>query len=256
MAAERALTLGAVVGKLKQAREASNRAGTALRNGLKDTHVTGLNRTFIAGSDDPENAALQKNPNEYKAVALEVKAQLAEDAALTATALDWALTQDVANCSAKADVIVNGEVLLRDVPISHLLHLKTVFSEYKAVILTNLPILDPTKDWGEARDPVKKLWRAKPEKTPAVVKRDEPVLLHPGNEKFKPEAVLAPREKRIGEWENVIWSGAVSEVEKRAYLARCDELISALKEAIAVANHTPAQKQAEGAKLFAYLLDS
>jgi hypothetical protein len=249
---ERALTLGQVVGNLKQAREAGNRAGVALRNGLKDQHVTGLNRTFTA--DDEETRLLNKNADEYKAVALTVMSQLAEDAAVTAKALDWALTQDVANCSAKADVIVNGDALLAQVPISHLLHLEKSFSEYKAVILAALPTLDPTKDWGEARDPVKKLWRSRPEKTAAMIKRDEPVTLHPGTDKHPPQAVLAPREKHIGEWEHVIWSGAVSEEEKRQLLARADTLIAALKEAIAVANQTPASKLAEGGKLFGFLL--
>src|SRR5579871_5504124 len=131
--AEHNLTLGGVIGRLKQAREASNRAGAALRNGLKDQHVTGLNRTFTP--DDEDKRLLQKNSDEYKAVPLKAMDQLREDAALTAAALDWALTQDVTNCLAKADVIVGGQVLLTQVPISHLLHLEKVFSEYKKVIL-------------------------------------------------------------------------------------------------------------------------
>jgi hypothetical protein len=247
---DRVLTLAQVVGNLKQAREASNRAGTALRGGLKDQHVTGLNRTFTP--DDDDQGRLQKNPNEYKAVALTVTAQLAEDAAVTARALDWALTQDVTNCTAKADVIVNGEVILAQVPISHLLHLEKVFSEYKAVILQALPVLDPTKDW--TWDEVRKLWKSRPEKTNAIVRREEPVVLHPGTEKHAPQAVLAAREVHIGEWEAVVWSGAVSEDQKRQLLARADVLIAALKDAIAVADHAPAAKMAEGDKLFGFLL--
>jgi hypothetical protein len=247
---ERALTLSQVIGNLKQAREASNRAGVALRGGLKDQHVTGLNRTFTP--DDEEKRFLNKNADEYKAVALTVTGQLAEDAAVAAKALDWALTQDVANCSAKADVVVNGEALLTQVPISHLLHLEKVFSEYKAVILAALPVTDPAKEW--TYDKTRKLWKSRPEKTGAFVKRNEPVMLHPGNERFKPEAVLDPRESHIGEWETVVWSGAVSEEQKRQLLARADTLIAALKEAIAVADHTPASKLTEGDKLYGFLL--
>jgi hypothetical protein len=250
--AERALTLSAVVGKLKQAREASNRAGVALHNGLKDTHVTGLNRTFEADND--EKRLLNRNAEEYKAVALKVREQLAEDAAITAKALDWALTQDVANCTAKADVILNGEVLLAQVPVSHLLNLKSVFSEYKAVILTKLPILDPTKTW--TWNEQEQVWESKPEKGGAFVKQSKALVLHLGTDKHPPQAVPDPNplETHIGEWTNIVLSGAIPEKEKRQYLARADELIAALKEAIAVANHTPAQKQAEGEKIFRYLL--
>jgi hypothetical protein len=251
--AERTLTLSAVVGKLKQAREASNRAGVALRNGLKDTHVLGLNRTFVA--DDDEKRLLNRNVEEYKAVALKVREQLAEDAAITATALDWALTQDVANCTAKADVILSdGEVLLTQVPVSHLLNLKSVFSEYKAVILAKLPILDPTKEWDW--DEQGQVWKSRAEKGGAFVKQSKALVLHPGTDKHAPQAVPDPNplETHIGEWTNVVLSGAIPEKEKRQYLARADELIAALKEAIAVANHAPAQKQAEGEKIFRYLL--
>jgi hypothetical protein len=252
--AERTLTLAQVVGRLKQAREASNRAGAALRNGLKDTHVTGHNRKFI--EDDEEKGLLNQNQDEYKAVALDVMDQLHQDAEVTAKALDWALTQDVANCTAKADVIVDGEVLLSQVPISHLLHLQTVFSEYKAVILTQLPILEPTKDWGEARDPVKKLWKSRTEVVPVHIKQSRALLLHSGTDKHAPQAVPDPNPLpiHIGTRETTIWSGAVSEREKRQLLAKADTLIAALKEAIAVADHAPAQKQAEGDKLFRYLL--
>jgi hypothetical protein len=52
----------------------------------------------------------------------------------------------------------------------------------------------------------------------------------------------------------VIESGAVSEEEKRQFLARADVLIAALKEAIAVADHSPAARLAEGDRLFGFLL--
>jgi len=248
----RSLTLAAVVGKLKQARTASNRAGTALRNGLKAEHVLGLNRTFTP--DDEDKRLMQKNANEYRLVPLKVKEQLAADAKVAAEALDWALTQDVTNCVAKADVIVNETPLLTAVPISHLLHLEKVFSEYKAVILVNLPVLDPAKDW--EWDEQRQQYRSRPETAGAFVKQSRGLVLHPGNDRHAPQAVVdpAPLETHIGQWETVVWSGAVSEDEKRQLLARADLLIGAFKEAIAVANHTPATKQAEGDKIYGFLL--
>jgi hypothetical protein len=255
---DRTLTLGAVVGHLKQSREASNRAGTALRNGLGETHVTGFNRKFTPDDDEQreQKRLLQKNTDTYKAVALRVRDQLREDALISGETLDWALTQDIANCTAKADVVVNGEVLLAQVPISHLLHLQKHFAEYKAVILTKIPILDPTVDW--EWDEVQQLWRARPEKTGAFVKRDELVVV-PGtdkSDKHAPAWSTLSREMHIGEWESTNWSSALPEQEKRALLARADTLLSALKEAIAVANHTPAQKHAGGSKLYGFLLGS
>jgi hypothetical protein len=249
---ERTLTLSAVVGNLKVAREASNAAGTALRSGLKDQHVTGLSRTFTP--DDEEKRLLQKNAEEYRAVPLKVMEQLASDAAISARALDWALTQDVANCAAKADVVVNGEALLAQVPISHLLHLEKVFSEYKAVILTRLPVLDPAKEW--TWDPDRRVWKSRPEHTGAFVKQSKALVLHPGTDKHAPQAVPDPNplETHIGAWETVIQSGAVSEEQKRQLLARADVLIAALKEAIAVADHSPTSKLTEGDKLYGFLL--
>ena len=52
----------------------------------------------------------------------------------------------------------------------------------------------------------------------------------------------------------MVLSGAIPEQQKRQYLANADELISAIKEAIAVANSTPAQKQSCGEKLYAAVL--
>jgi hypothetical protein len=256
---DRPLTLSAVVAHLRVAREASNRAGVALRNGLKDQHVTGFSRTFsprVSEGGTEEYAMLNKNADEYKAVPIVVEHALAEDAEISAKSLDWAFTQDLANCAAQADVIVNGETLLHHVPISSILMLVKFFDEYKAVILTQLPILDPSRHWDY--DEQSGIHRSRPEKSAAVLKQEEPVVSEVSKSPNGAETTKyqrANREVRIGDWTNVIPSGAVTEVRKRQLLRNADTLLAALKEAAAVANHTPAQKiSGHGEKLFGFLL--
>ena len=249
---ERPLTLSQVVGQLRVARDANNRAGTALRNGLKDTHVTGMNRTFTP--DDEEKRLLQKNANEYKAVPVKVDQSLAEDAAITAEAIDWMLTQDTTNCTAKADLIVGGNTLLKDVPVSSLLALEKNFSEYKKVILENLPILDPAKNW--TWDPGQGVWKSDQEETGAFVRTKVPLVLHPGTDKHAPQAIPDDREVHIGTWKTVIPSGAVPETRKRELIRHADMMIAGCKEAVAVANHAPAQKITGGKVLFDFILST
>ena len=249
---ERPLTLSQVVGRLRVAREANNRAGTALRNGLKEGHVTGMNRSFLP--DDEEKRLLQKNANEIKAVPVKVDQSLTEDAAISAEALDWMLTQDTANCAAKADLIVDGATLLENVPVSSLLALEKYFSEYKKVILENLPILDPARNW--TWDAEQGVWKSDKEQTGAFVRTKVPLVLHQGTDKHPPQAIPDDREIHIGVWDTVIPSGAIPETRKRLLLRRADRLIAGCKEAVAVANHTPAQKITGGKALFDFILST
>jgi hypothetical protein len=59
---------------------------------------------------------------------------------------DITLTQDHGNCRARADVTVDGTVIVRDVPVTTLLFLEKQLHEV-ATFVSKLPVPDPAHKW-------------------------------------------------------------------------------------------------------------
>jgi hypothetical protein len=247
---ERTRTLGQVIGVKKTHQQRDNTVGSELKRKLAAGNLTtGLNRAFAA--DSAEAATKQKNANEYKAVGLRVEDALAEAAKASVEALDVIATQDATNTRAKADVVIGDEVLLKDVPISHLLFLEHYFGDWKG-FLSVLPTLDPVINW--TYDEGQRLWKSDTDKTRAYSKEPRPILLHPGTDKHPPQTQLIQDDVYIGEWERTLLSGAITEARKKQLLEKIGILLAAFKDAVAVANHTQATEVREGKRLLDFLL--
>jgi hypothetical protein len=71
---------------------------------------------------------------------------LREYASLLTPALDLSAAKDWANCHAKADVVIGEDVILHDVPVTHLLFLEHQLTEIVGLYRA-LQVNDPAKDW-------------------------------------------------------------------------------------------------------------
>ena len=59
---------------------------------------------------------------------------------------DVVLTQDMGNTHAKADIKVNGQTILPNVPVTYLLFLEKQVVDLETFV-TKLPSLDPSEVW-------------------------------------------------------------------------------------------------------------
>ena len=69
---------------------------------------------------------------------------------------DVEATKDWGNCVAKADVVLDGQVLMKEVPATYLLFLEKQLSDLRTFI-EKLPALDESDEWSS--DPNSNLYR-------------------------------------------------------------------------------------------------
>lgn len=165
---------------------------------------------------------------------------------------DLALTVDTANAAAKADVVVNGETLLDDVPVGHLLWLSTELEGlHKLVSL--LPVTDPGREWA-ATDQAPGIRRSAPVETPFRQKIPGRFELAPATQHHPAQVQRLDTDEVVGFWTAVDYTGALTPERKDQLLGRLSALTEAVQMARQEANSAAVTEQAEGLMIFDYLL--
>lgn len=150
--------------------------------------------------------------------------------------LDTKVQKEIANQEAKADVIVDGQPLFEQLPVTFLLamedELKQLRKVYEAIPTLQAGIAwEPDKQKGEhvfvTANPIKTNKTEKNLRHDVVV---QPTKEHPAQVKEWTE------DKVIGTYETIAWSGMVSPAVKSALLGKIDILVQAFKKARQRAN--------------------
>jgi hypothetical protein len=179
-----------------------------------------------------------------KDAVVKVKAELAD-------LFDVVATQDYANCVAKADVKVDGVVLLEKVPVTYLLFLEKQLVDL-GTFVEKLPTLDPAETWKystEADAYASDSYETT--KTKKVLKnhvKAEATKEHPAQVETYSEDVV------VGYWTTVKFSGAVHSKERNDMLERVRKLQEAVKHAREEANATEVQTVKLGARVLDFVL--
>jgi hypothetical protein len=107
----------------------------------KSALLDGIARTYR-----PKDEEGEKFPAERKHVQLKVNDAITKVKDELTELFDVVATQDYANCVAKADVKVDGVVLLEKVPVTYLLFLEKQLVDLNTFV-EKLPTLDPAETW-------------------------------------------------------------------------------------------------------------
>ncbi len=163
---------------------------------------------------------------------------------------DVVATKDWANCSAKADVRVDGTVLLSQVPATYLLFLEKQLVDIHTFI-KKLPVLDAAEVWvfdtsadSWATEPVQTL---KTKKVPRNHVKAEATDKHPAQVEVYYEDIV------VGTWRTIRFSGALPARRVNELLQRVEKLQEAVKFAREEANNMEVEEQKVGDKVFTYL---
>jgi len=147
--------LSQIVAIQKAVSTAENRKVTDLYHQLqKPQLLTGIARTYTPKDDEGEQL-----PPESTKVQVKASDVLAESAKALTRLFDVTATKDWGNCEAKADVVVDGTVLLHQVPATYLLFLEKQLTDLHTVVKT-IPLLDSSEDWHH--DPATGAWKTAP----------------------------------------------------------------------------------------------
>ena len=162
------------------------------------------------------------------------------------------LTQDTGNQGARADLVVDGQTLLANVPVTTLLFLDKQVTEVVNFV-TKLPTPDPAEEW--AHDPNTGLLKSqvseslRTQKEPAVFVKYEATKEHPAQTEFY------MKDSPVGTWRQILYSGCIQADRKNAILARLKKLQDAVKLAREQANLLEVERQKAGEPLLAYIFE-
>lgn len=234
--------IAVVAGKKTQAQKVLTEAYQELQ---KPALLEGLDRVYKPRNEDGETL-----PPERKLVQQTVGARVKTVRGELADVYDVVLTQDTANCVAKADVVVDGRVVLKDVPVTYLLFLEKQLTDLETFV-SKLPTLDPAEEWsynpsidGYTSRPYETL------KTKKVMKNHEKA---PATEKHPAQVEVYTEDVVIGTWTNVKSSGAIPAQERNRMLTRVRQLQDAVKMAREEANSIEVTPRKAGEAVFDFV---
>jgi hypothetical protein len=165
--------------------------------------------------------------------------------------LDLELTQDANNAQAKADVVIDGKVLIKDAPLTFLLRFEDEVQDM-LTMMTHLPVIDDDKNWTWNQGTSQ--FEADPVSTVKTSKEQEPLILYPHSDKHPAQTQLITKDIPIGDWTTIKISGKVTAERKQVLYERAQALLQAVKNAREVANQHVVTEKTAGKEVFAYLM--
>ena len=162
--------------------------------------------------------------------------------------------RDAANQVAKADVVVEGRVILRDMPGTWLLGMEKRMAEWRNALVV-IPTLAPGERWVKDDQRGKNVWTHEAKKSIRTRKTvNHKILVQPTKE--HPAQIEKWNEDvPCGTWIQTEWAGMMTPAEKSALLARFDALSRAIVEARMRANCVEVPDLRPGDALAAWIID-
>ncbi|MDQ0580336.1 DUF7873 family protein [Streptomyces rishiriensis] len=218
---------------------------TAQHGLQKPALLAGISRTY-----QPKDEEGEQLPPESTRVQVKAEDVLRETAATLTRLFDVTATKDWANCTARADVTVDGRVLVADVPVSYLLFLEKQLVDLSAFV-RRLPVLDASESW--AQDPSTDAWKTEPVRTLRTKKVPRNHVKAEATDKHPAQVEVYYEDVPVGYWTTVKFSGALPARRVNELLTRLEKVQQAVKFAREEANGADVVDQRVGDAVFGYL---
>lgn len=204
-----------------------------VENGLyqslaKTQLFSGLSRTYRPKNDDDTDLL----PAESTLVQLKSEELLTQLIEAVTRLVDVGATRDASNCLAKADIVVDGETIASQVPVTTLMSLEKVI-ENLTTFVSKIPQLDPAQKW----EPVSPgLFRAETVTTSRTKKVPRNHVMYEATEQHPAQVQTFTEDILVGFWDKVEFSGALPAERVAAIQSQMERLRTAVKFAREEAN--------------------
>jgi hypothetical protein len=211
----------------------------------KPSLLAGIARTYRPKDEEGEQL-----PPEATKVQVKAQDAIRQTAQLLTRLFDITATKDWSNGQARANVVVDGQTLLNQVPVTYLLFLEKQLTDLHTFV-KKLPVLDAAETW--TFDASADCWATEPVQTSRTKKiprnhvKAEATEHHPAQVEVYYEDVV------VGYWRTVKFSGALPAKTVNDLLERVEKLQEAVKFAREEANNLDVQDQKVGEKVFKYI---
>jgi len=211
----------------------------------KTTPLAGISRTYR-----PKDEEGERLPAEATKVQVKADEIIRRTVATLTRLFDVVATKDWTNCSARADVVVDGRPLLTDVPVTYLLFLEKQLVDLNTFV-RKLPVLDPAESW--VFDASADTWATEPVETVRTKKIPRNHVKAEATEKHPAQVEVYYEDVPVGYWRTVKFSGAMTGSRINELLERVEKLQQAVKYAREEANNVEAVDAKTGDKVLGYL---
>lgn len=239
--------------RLNQIIAVENGVKSRTQRNLTDAHhalqkpalLSGIIRTY-----QPDDEMGEKFPNETTRVQVRAQEILVKTQEILTELFDITATKDETNCNARADVVVDGKVLLSKVAVTTLLFLEKQLTDLHTFV-KKLPVLDPSESWHF--DPSNDCQVTEPTLTVKTKKVPRNHVKAVATDKHPAQVEMYYEDIRVGQWKTVKFSGALPQKQVNELLERVEKLQKAVKFAREEANNTEVVKKEVGGAIFNYL---
>jgi hypothetical protein len=211
----------------------------------KPALLAGISRTYR-----PKDEEGERLPAESTRVQLRTEETFKKVAAALTELFDVTLTKDLANCEARADVVVDGVVLVPKAPVTYLLFLEKQLVDLHT-FLKKLPVLDPSETW--VYDHAQDCFATEPVETVRTKKVPRNHVKAEATEKHPAQVEVYYEDITVGFWRTVKFSGALPARRVAELTDRVERLQRAVKFAREEANGFDVKPQKVGDAVFAFL---
>lgn len=223
---------------------------TAAHHGLqKREMLQGIERKYQPLNEDGELL-----PPERTLLQTRVPEVIQQTVAIWQKVYDIIATRDFANLEARADVVVGSNVILKDVPATHLLWLEKKLADVHTFVC-KLPILPADTEW--KWDETQQCYRNAQEiKTVRTQKIAYPLVLSPATKEHPAQVEKEFKDEIVGHWITHKFSGAIKRTQVTEMKERVEELQKAVKFAREQANAVEVKNKEVGKAILSFVFDN
>jgi hypothetical protein len=198
----------------------------------------------------PKNEDGDRLPEESKKIQQKVVDVIASVEEAWTNMVDVVVTNDSGNANAKADVVVNGAIILESVPVTSLIFLEKQLTDL-ATLVNNIPVLPESLEW--TYDSGAGIYRSNTIDTNRSKKVQKPIVLYPHSEHHAAQTQLITEDENVGTWSTTALSSALTANQVKEVRGRVAQLKEAVVKAREEANNTEVENRAVGAKAFSFI---
>jgi hypothetical protein len=211
----------------------------------KPALLAGISRTYRPKDEEGEQL-----PPESTKVQIKSEEIIKQTVEILTRLFDVTATKDWANGQARADVVVDGNVLLSDVPVTYLLFLEKQLVDLHTFV-RKLPVLDASETW--TFDASADCWATEAIQTVRTKKIPRNHVKAEATEHHPAQVEVYYEDVPVGYWRTVKFSGAMPARRVNEILERVEKLQQAVKFAREEANNVEVDDQRIGEQVFYYL---
>lgn len=211
----------------------------------KQGGLSGISRTY-----QPKDEEGERLPPESTKVQVKADEVVRETGRILTKLFDVTATKDWANCSARADIVVDGTTVLSDVPVTYLLFLEKQLVDLHTFV-RKLPALDAAESW--TYDASADCWATEPVQTLRTRKVPRNHVKAEATEKHPAQVEVYHEDVTVGYWRTVKYSGALPASRINELVERVEKLQAAVKFAREDANGVEVEDRRVGERILGYL---